>query len=315
MVTYLKVSLSLGNASIITGFALMIHFMGADSDPAIIVLLYMLLGGLTSVRASAALFSKYAILDAPVPFRSWFFSDLSRSEKIKERWDLLVAVLFAIWVLRDYEQPLIWSAVIVGCGSLGRLWSLRAHVTAVSEKLAGDDELKAHRSIRARARREANLFLSQGLTTASNILGIATSIMAILALIPPTSHLWRWALLLAFLYIILGSSLRAAAEIPHPMWISIDVIRLWKVSKKTMLLSAAAAGIGAATGALIGCAVWLATSQHSLDGEVFDMIGRWVTAGTALGAVLGVLALPKFAFVRHRELHRLAQDQQTPLDQ
>jgi len=306
-VMLLKVAASVGVALMFATFAVVIHLSRLDvpyGGSTFAIAFGMLILTLAVVKAASAVFSRSVFDAAPVPDRTQFEGSLFISKTTLLKWGPALFPLLFIWIAGDLGPPLVASAITMAYGSLVWVWALGAKVTAIDPRRLSQDELEAQRRLSTRVRREANMLLSQWFSALSMGLAIALVLSAAAAIVAPRRlHMWRWALLFALAYVIVGSLLRAAAETRNKLWVDIDVVRLWKVSRKTSLLAAAVAGIGAAIGALVGCFVWL-SSDLSAGGEALDMVGRWVTAGTALGAVAGVLTLPKLAFVRRRELRR-----------
>ena len=322
IVTNLKIATSFGVFPIVGTFVAIVYIGNSHFRqplPSFLILVGMLMIGLTTIRAATSAFSKKVFRMADVPNRP-FEGAIAVSGETLRKWEPGLALMLLVWVAGYLGPVLIASAVIVSYGCLAWVWALRPMVTAIEPRKASQAEYDAWHRLGARVRREANALLSQWLSGLSTALALALILFAGAAVgapprpapprpAPPRLHIWRWALIFAVAYIIVGSLLRAAAETSNPLWIDIDVARLWKVTKRTLLLAATVAGVGAAIGALVAFFIWL-SGHLGTGGQTLDMGGRWVTAGTALGAVAGILTVPRLAFARRKELHRENHDRQ-----
>lgn len=307
-VTKAKISTSVGVVLIIVTLPLIVLLAGFHPRDVAIgaAFLAMPLTGLTAIRAAASQFAKlvFQLAPIPVPDRSWFQASVGVSRETIRKWTPTFWILLFLWGIGLLGPVLIGETIVVGCACLAVVWAQTPMVTAIDTRKMSQEEVDAWHRPSARVRRGANLLLSQWFAGISMGLAVALIVFTVAAITAPARlHLWRWALLFAFAYLIVGSLLRAAAETTNRLWIDIDVVRLWNVSRRTSLRAATVAGVGAAIGALVGCGIWL-TGHLGADGQALDMAGRWVTAGTVLGAAAGVLIAPRLAFIRRRELRQ-----------
>jgi hypothetical protein len=264
----------------------------------------MIIIGLTIIRVASFAFGKYVFQLAPVPHGTRFDGVTSVSPDVLRKWTPALVILLLLGALGLLGPPVVAASIIVGCCCLARVWALRPSITGIDSKKLSEDEVKAGLRLSARVRRQTNEILSQWLSALSTTLAVAVVLSAILAIAtPPRLHVWRWALLAAFTYVIIGSLLRASAETSNRLWIDIDVVRLWSASKRTVLAAGVVAGVAGALFAL-GAFCVLFVSHSSVNGRVWDTVGRWGAAGVVLGAAVGVLVAPRLAFVRRRELRR-----------
>lgn len=304
----MKISLSIGLVIMIAAFPpLFTHFLGSlgDSFTALVAVPFL---GLTATRICTSLFHRFVVTTQRVPELPggvWMKGGLTISRDTLGKWTVIfIGLLTMLGITGLLGFPLIASPLLVGCGCLAWIWALYVQVVAIDVRKMSRAEIETWRSPKARVRRDVNLVLSQWLTGLSTMLAVELVIFTALAIIsPPKQGAWRWALLFAFAYLLVGSLLRGAAERSNRLYIDIDVVRLWKASKKTLLMAAASAGIGASIGALIGCGIWL-TSNLRANGPALDILGRPITAGTVFGTIVGVLTVPRLAFVRRKELRQ-----------
>ncbi|MFB9686126.1 hypothetical protein [Amycolatopsis plumensis] len=305
MVTYIKLSLSVSIIFMFVISVLIIRGSGLDSagiESDVAVIVGMILWGVTVMRATTACFVRliFRVPDPPLTGRR--DGVLLVSRQVLSRWiNVLVALLLA-WVAVYRGSTLVASAVVAGIYCLGWVWALGAKVIMLDPSDDAAGQVGPGRN--ARIRREFEILASQWLSGISTALAVGLVIFTMEAVTEPSPrHTWRLALLFAIAYLLVGSLLRAAARSNIRLWIDVDILLLWKVTRKSAALASASMGIGALLGVLTGFCIWL-SSQADFDDATLDMIGRWVTSGSALGAVVGVLAVPRLAVVRRRELRQ-----------
>jgi hypothetical protein len=314
-ITRLKASLSAG--VVITTAMLPVFTYVTGIGGVLAGLVGVPLLGLTVARSTMSLFARNVFragLVPGVPERAWMETSVKPSGETIRTFGPAVAGLLILGIVGLLGPLLVVSPIVVGSACLVWVWALEARVIAVDSAKMSNAEVAAWQSRGSRVKREANALLSQWLTSTSTLLALALIVLTVAAIIaPPRLEIWRWAILSALAYLIIGSLLRGAAESTNRVWIDIDVVRLWQVSRKTFLTAAATAGAGAALGALWDCVIWL-SSNLKADGPTLDLLGRPITAGTVLGAIAGVLTVPRFAFIRRRELRREAQLRHPPAE-
>jgi hypothetical protein len=138
-----------------------------------------------------------------------------------------------------------------------------------------------------------------GMSASLGMLVILTTLGAI-AQYPSVPFPWWLLLILLVPYLLLASLIRAAALNRGSMWIQISTPLLGQVIKRVCLFGAASSGVGGFLGCLIGLGIMALT--HKRGSDALTLVGDAATIGAAVGSVIGVLALPKAAIQRQREL-------------
>lgn len=281
--------------------ALSAHYAKGKADPVFTAVLALM----TTARAVTMLFGRFGARAASVPAGTPFEVVIHGSPRdTLARSFPLLGVVWGIW-RSNYLSTVVALGVAGGILNLFWLWYLQFDV--VQNSLPGQrrDELR-QRTRRARMWYELDLLIAQWGSGLNMALGLALVLTLVDTLASPSTLRLRALALLSVGYVFVGSFLRAAARSPgRSLWVDVDAKELWRVGGRIVALAGGAATVGAAVGALVGGVLVLANDTMSVS--ALDFIGRWITAGTTVGSILGVLALPRIAWARQREVQHNAR--------
>jgi hypothetical protein len=202
---------------------------------------------------------------------------------------------FYVWGIRS---AIVAMAITIDLWFLAIVWAASIQVRRLPEP-----KTPPHRDIASRSRELVDKVVTWILTATSASLGVVVILATVGLLIePPQASFpwWKFLFLLA-LYLFFASLIRAAAITRVGTGIQISTPLLWKVVKRFCLFGAATSGVCGFLGFLVGLAI-AAVNEDRGSEEALITIGNAAVLGGAIGSVMGVLALPKAAVQRQREL-------------
>lgn len=214
----------------------------------------------------------------------------------------LLLLTYALWTnwfhALGIKSDIVAMAITIDLWFVAVVWMLSIQVRRLPKSKAPPP----HRDIASRSRELLDRAVTWILTGMSASLGglVIVTTLALLTELPRVSFPWRQFLLLIVLYLCLASLTRAAAITRSSEWTQISTPLLWQVIKRVCMFGAASSGVGGFLGFLIGLAIWVVHGKHGPD--ALTLIGSPAVLGGAIGSAIGVLALPKAAVQRQREL-------------
>jgi hypothetical protein len=244
----------------------------------------------------------YGVRFAPYPAGVMVEGNIKLNRQAIRLWSrwLLISTLVTILLVADGIVPDIFIAIMIVCAlwCVGFVWCLDVVILSIERDIPEQPIDHNRRQIWSNT---INAILSHGLTTISTALASLLLLVTFVCLITGTLlRVWPFVLALAFVYLLLGSVMRAAQVTRNRVWIDVDGAQLLDVLRQTFERGIWWSGAGTFIGAVVGGVIVFA--KHKTGHEITDLMGVSLTVGGVTGTVIALFVPTKLAWLRRRKL-------------